>query len=123
MFTDNKTKKTLSVVMPKSEAKAMGEQFASNEYNDDDDKWYDMTGREDLKWYGSEDKKLMPYTRDSYIYNDAAGNKVLFARVTNPETGVEEEKDIYLGPGSYMTIDQAVQNSMQFLKEYNNQFK
>jgi hypothetical protein len=123
MFTDKKTKKTLSVVMPKSEAKSMGEQFASNEYNDDDDKWYDMTGRENLKWYGSEDKKLMPYTRDSYIYNDAAGNKVLFTRVTNPETGAEEEKDIYLGPGSYMTIDQAVQNSMQFLKEYNNQFK
>ena len=123
MFTDNKTKKTLSVVMPKSEARAMGDQFASNEYNDDDDKWYDMTGKEDLKWYGSEDKKQMPYTRDSYIYNDAAGNKVLFTRVTNPETGAEEQKDIFLGYGSYMTIDQAVQNSMQFLKEYNNQFK
>lgn len=123
MFTDNKTKKTLSVVMPKSQAKAMGEQFASNEYNDDDDKWYDMTGREDLKWYGSEDKKLLPYTHSSYINNDAAGNKVLHTFVINPQTGEEEEKDIYLGPGSYMTIDQAVQNSMQFLKEYNNQFK
>lgn len=121
MFTDRKSKKTLSIVMPKSLAKQAGEQFASHEYNDDDDFWFDVSGKQDLKYYGSEN---FNYSRESYIYTDAAGNKVLSARVKNPENPNEEEqKDILLGPSSYMTIDQAVSNAMTFLKQYENQFK
>lgn len=118
MYKNNKTNKTLSIVIPKSLAKQSGEQFASHEYNDNDDFWFDNTGEQELKYYGSNS-----FSKDAKIYTDGANNKVLYARVKDPENPSEYiEKDIILGPSHYMTIDQAVANSLQFLKKYNDQF-
>lgn len=125
MFTDLTTKKQISIVLPKSTAKNMGEQFASNEYNDDDDFYFDNVGRQSLKFYGADEMK---YAKDSEIvYNKHTGQKELRASMYEPDkrgilqfTGYDV---VPLGHNQYLTLDNAVVKAMAILKEHEAQYK
>lgn len=122
IFKNLTTNKELSISMPKATAKGMKEAFAMAEYDDSDDFHFKLKGEKDLKNYHSMGtSKPIKYAK---IYQDS-GDKIFEAEIdvwNEAEQKFLPEKFIQsLGPSQFISIDDATNASLIWLKEYEKQ--
>lgn len=114
MFTDEKSKKQLSVVLPLQTAKSFNDIFAKTNYDDSDDFHFDLTGTQSLDIFGADD--YSEYVKDARIEN-VKGQKVFKAY----DKINEETISFPLGDNNFVRFDDAVRQSIDIIRTYANQ--
>jgi len=118
-FENLKTNKELSIAMPKSYARGIGDEFASAAYDDSDDFHFDMVGEKKLTNLAGDLKHI----RNPRIYYDkGSGQKVFDAEIDfwneDQKKFVPQQRKIPLGDTGYVTIDDATRTALTWIKQY-----